>query len=964
MPIKELFLQIINMSFTGSLVIVAVLLLRLPLKKAPKFYTYLLWAVVLFRLLCPVSFEFSGSQIPAIQLIEPQMLEQPKFHISSGINALDEPVNTYFNGTFYEGVTVPTGTKQDIADTLAVIWLGGVIVITGGSIISLLRLKKRLIGAVNLRDNIYLADNIDMPFALGILAPKIYLPSTLQEQEMPYIILHEQTHLSRGDHIVKLLAFAALALHWFNPLVWLAFRLSMLDMEMACDELVLRKMPQDVRCEYSQSLLRLSGGGKARPLSPLAFGESDPAQRIKNLLNYRKPTLWLTISAVVLVMAGILLLGGNKPLTVNEDNDNIDIDRNFAAQLAATEWKQDITPELRQAVFDFAAEHHWDFLPIFAAETKDEITAVDYLFAYYADNLVWEGLNIIDSPGSVTLAEVQDYAARHFGAGELTVQPTDYMKPFQFADGTFTSMPAEWRTPPYYELTEITAKPGDNGQIVYTLTMNSYDMSSLVEGYAATDENEEKAVQTAQKALIAAYNLDENAAPAEKQQAVRQMIINGDTEALQGLCYQDLNIKVSFALPENCENAAEDIFYISHLQIAICYDNATFLITNYVDTTAKHYVNALDLTAYDVDIQMHKVPQEFMFDGLPAPLTVYGVDSKIYFDDPKAAALPTPYDIMQTDNGYMLPMPDASGFFGIYTSQKGTALAALVPNNDEQNGLFYTPGKEYSLFALQIALQQALEAQGLISGPTFRGNGGNNILVYFPLSTGETCHLLLSQPATQGEHGIWCVERWKDGNNHEYFVRVDTDQTVEEYYATLQAECDRGHRPSLLDPEQVALEFINGQLYNTAQTGVGITSRDLVINGGKAYPMYLEQPVSEYFGYITKFVPEESSIIHLDKALYLTATANPDKLKELGIDADKLDNGYYIHNPQSWPYGLQITDSTEYKFFKDGSSDYYITTDAAEFAAYLAEFDGDFQPPFWVTTVGPGISKIEQQYLP
>lgn len=961
MPTKELFLQIVNMSFTGSLVILAVLLLRLPLKKAPKIYTYLLWALVLFRLLCPFSFEFSGSQIPAGQLIEPQMLEQPQFHISSGINALDEPVNTYFDGTFYEGVTVPTGTKQDIADTLAVIWLGGICVITVGSIISLLRLKKRLVGAVKLRDNIYLADNIDMPFALGVLAPKIYLPSTLQEQEMPYIILHEQTHLSRGDHIVKLLAFAALALHWFNPLVWLAFRLSMLDMEMSCDELVLRKMPQDVRCEYSQSLLRLSGGGKTRPLSPLAFGESDPAHRIKNLLNYRKPTLWLTVSAVVLVIAGVLLLGGNKPLTTNE---NTDIDRNFAAQLAAEEWQEGITPELREAVFDFAAKHHWAFLPEFTAETKDEVSAVDYLFAYYADNLVWEGNDIIESPDSVTLAEVQDYATRHFGAGELNIKPTDYMKPFFLTDGVFTSLPTSWWTPPYYELTKITAVPGNNGETVYTLTMSEYYMESLVNVYATADEDEEKAVQTAQNALKTAYNLDENATVLEKQQAVRQMIINGDTEALQGLRYQDTEIIVTFSLPPNCENAAEDIFYISHAQIEICRDNDLFLIRNYVEKEAEHYVNALDLTSYDVDIQLHKVPQEFAFDGLSAPLTVYGVDSTIRFDDPKATAMPTPYDIIQTDDGYMLPLRDVSGFYGLYTTQKGTALAAFVPNSDEQSNVFYNPDKEYSPFALQIALQQALEAQGLISGPTFSGDGGNNVLVYFPLSTGETCHLLLSQPATQGEHGIWCVERWKDGNNHEYFVTVDTDQTVEEYYAALQAACDNGHQPALLDPEQVALQFINGQLYNTAQTGVGITSRDLVINGGKAYPMYLEQPVSEYFGYITKFAPAESSIIHLDKALYLTATANPDKLKELGIDADKLDNGYYIHNPQSWPYALQITDNTEYKFFKDGSSEYYTTTDAAEFAAYLAKFDGDFQPPFWVTTVGPGISKIEQQYLP
>ena len=358
---------------------------------------------------------------------------------------------------------------------------------------------------------------------------------------------------------------------------------------------------------------------------------------------------------------------------------------------------------------------------------------------------------------------------------------------------------------------------------------------------------------------------------------------------------------------------------------------------------------------------MHKVPQEFTFADLSAPLTVYGVDSKIYFDDPKAAAMPTPYNITQTDNGYMLPMYEASGFFAFYTTQKGTSLVTIIPNSDESNNLFYVPAESYSLFALQTALQKSLEAQGLISGPTF---AGDNVLVYFPLSTGETCHLLLSQPATKGENGIWCVERWKDGNNHEYFVNVDTDQTVEEYYAALQTACDNGHRPSLLDPEQVALEFINGRLYNTAQTGVGITSRDLVINAGKAYPMYLEQPVSEYFGYITKFTPEQTSIIHLDKALYLTATANPDKLKELGIDANKLDNGYYIHNPQSWPYGLQITDNTEYKFFKDGGSEYYTTTDAAEFAAYLAQFDGDFQPPFWVTTIGPGISKIEQQYLP
>lgn len=157
---------------------------------------------------------------------------------------------------------------------------------------SLCRLRRRIVGAVRLRDNIYLADHIDSPFVMGVLRPRIYLPSTLAEGERGYIILHEQCHIQRFDPAVKLLSFTALCLHWFNPLVWLSFLLSGRDMEMRCDEAVIRQLGDGVRADYSASLLSLATGRRILAGAPLAFGEGDPKSRIENLLRFRRPKTW------------------------------------------------------------------------------------------------------------------------------------------------------------------------------------------------------------------------------------------------------------------------------------------------------------------------------------------------------------------------------------------------------------------------------------------------------------------------------------------------------------------------------------------------------------------------------------------------------------------------------------------------------------------------------------------------
>lgn len=316
---RNLFITILNMSFSAGFVAIAVILLRLPLKKVPKVFSYALWVVVLFRLVCPFSFESAISLL----MVKPDTVPQDIVYvqnpaIESGVGFVDDTVNRTIQNALLpvrpEASVNPMGIIVDIG---SYIWLTGILLILVYSIFSYLRLQSRLASATLTKGNIYETDRISTPFVLGFLRPRVYLPTGLAEEEKDYILLHERTHISRRDYLIKPLGFLALTLHWFNPLIWLSYRIMCRDMEMSCDERVLGQYGEDIRAKYSGSLLSLSMK-QSGFLAPLAFGEPDTKFRIKNVLNYKKPVFWVSIvSVIVLVLAGFCLIA-NPPKPAEE----------------------------------------------------------------------------------------------------------------------------------------------------------------------------------------------------------------------------------------------------------------------------------------------------------------------------------------------------------------------------------------------------------------------------------------------------------------------------------------------------------------------------------------------------------------------------------------------------------------------------------------------------------------------
>lgn len=328
---------LLNMSVTAGVVILFVILARLPLRKAPKIFSYVLWYVVLFRLFCPVAVGSSlsllgvldtptvetHSAVSSIEYIPANIVHMESPEIQAPVPGVSDIVNRQ----------LPQGAEQLGADplefptTLATyIWGAGFLAMAVYSVIAYLEIRKKLKVVIPLRNNIFIADDIKSPFVIGLFRPRIYLPCGLDGKEQEYIILHEQHHIRRLDHIVKALAFLALCIHWFNPLVWLAFVLMDKDMEMSCDEAVIRKMGENVRADYSASLLALATGQRRIAGAPLAFGEGDTKGRIRNLANWRKPGFWVVLAAVAgcAVLAVCLL---TNPISSDTQAGNEDGDR-------------------------------------------------------------------------------------------------------------------------------------------------------------------------------------------------------------------------------------------------------------------------------------------------------------------------------------------------------------------------------------------------------------------------------------------------------------------------------------------------------------------------------------------------------------------------------------------------------------------------------------------------------------
>ncbi|RYD02592.1 hypothetical protein N752_25010 [Desulforamulus aquiferis] len=241
---EDMFISVLNMSLTASYVIVAIMLARLFLKRAPKIVSYALWAVAGFRLVFPFSFESVFSLIP----FKSAPIPPPIPPVDSGISMVDNAVSQVLPAA------TPAASLNPLQVWLTVgsyLWLVGIAVMLIYSVVSIILLKRRLNSSILIEDNIYEADNLKTPFVLGLFRPKIYIPAGLSEEEKRYIILHEQTHIRRHDHVVKFLSYFILCLHWFNPLAWAAFLLMSADMEMSCDERVLKELGGDIKKEYS-----------------------------------------------------------------------------------------------------------------------------------------------------------------------------------------------------------------------------------------------------------------------------------------------------------------------------------------------------------------------------------------------------------------------------------------------------------------------------------------------------------------------------------------------------------------------------------------------------------------------------------------------------------------------------------------------------------------------------------------
>lgn len=289
------------MSITASWLVLAVVVLRLLLRKAPKAISCALWVLVALRLLLPFSFESVLSLVPSAETIPSDFTTAEKPEIDSGFYGVNNVINPIITETLAnQGDTVEPPAKA-LTEDLAIVWAIGVVIMLAYMLASYLRVKAKVREGVALKDNVMMCDQVSSPFILGVIRPRIYLPSDISASDSEYVIAHERAHLARLDHLWKPLGFLLLSVHWFNPILWLAYVLLCRDIELACDERVIRKMGKEIKKPYSDALVNCSMPRRMIAACPLAFGEVGVKGRIKAVLNYKKPAFWVIIVAVVAV---------------------------------------------------------------------------------------------------------------------------------------------------------------------------------------------------------------------------------------------------------------------------------------------------------------------------------------------------------------------------------------------------------------------------------------------------------------------------------------------------------------------------------------------------------------------------------------------------------------------------------------------------------------------------------------
>ena len=296
---NELFLKIINMSISASWLVLAVLILRFVLKKAPKWINVLLWGIVAIRLICPFSFESQLSLIPSAETIPLNIGMDSTPTINSGISAINNAVNPIISQSNTPMAGASINPLQITIGIYEYIWILGMIALALYTAISYWRLHRKVDTAVRYKDNIFQSENVSSPFVFGIIKPRIYLPFKMNGQDLEHVVAHEHAHIRRKDHWWKPLGFLLLTIHWFNPLMWMAYVLLCRDIELACDEKVIKELGNEQRGDYTQALVACSVNRRMIAACPLTFGEVGVKERVKSVMNYKKPALWVIIIAVI-----------------------------------------------------------------------------------------------------------------------------------------------------------------------------------------------------------------------------------------------------------------------------------------------------------------------------------------------------------------------------------------------------------------------------------------------------------------------------------------------------------------------------------------------------------------------------------------------------------------------------------------------------------------------------------------
>ena len=308
------FLKLLNLSISASWLVLAVLALRLVSKRSPKWMNVLLWGIVALRLMLPFSIESALSLIPSAETVSPAVVQfDPAPTITSGVSVIDNAVNPALSEHFAAAPTASVNPLYVWTEIAGWVWLIGLGAMLLYALVSYLRLRRRVSVSLCVRENIYLCDAISSPFILGVVKPHIYLPSGLDEVQRQNVLSHEQAHLARRDHWWKPLGFALLAVYWFNPMLWLAYALLCRDIELACDERVIRTMDESAVKTYSTVLLACSMPRKAVITCPLAFGEVGVKERVKNALHYKKPAFWVVAASVTVCIVVAVCFLTNPP---------------------------------------------------------------------------------------------------------------------------------------------------------------------------------------------------------------------------------------------------------------------------------------------------------------------------------------------------------------------------------------------------------------------------------------------------------------------------------------------------------------------------------------------------------------------------------------------------------------------------------------------------------------------------